>query len=456
MRTLAACAALLLLSACFSDRDADSVTETGTCFAAPTCIDSAHITFCGQDGAVQIVACGIGEACFNGACVAQECTPGDIGCAPDHRAALTCGPSGTWTISQSCGSICYEGKCIKPNCQSCTGNLLVECKYFFSVTDCAETGGECKVDKCVWPPVPPLACEPTCAAGQWCNVATDPPTCQQASCSLPTTFGQPVARVVHLAVLPMPEGCDLDGDGTVDNAFAQSLAGGWPLPNWWNENATLAGSIADGQVSLLLEPSGLSAEGTPTGLRWLVGNTPDIPGSCPGPSCPYTVQPQTYDQTATADICPARAVLPAAIGPEAAGYGPGQALVPFFWKYLVTLQAHNVRLVFEPGDTAWPPKGNFKMCGWFTRKGLTAGIEQSPARSGVGGTKSVVTQMDTWLKWDIDVDGAAGICTGGPRAFEPCQSDADCGPGVFVCKKKGEAVSFAYELRLEPATLGKP
>jgi hypothetical protein len=28
-----------------------------TCFAAPTCIDSAHMAFCGQDGAVQVVAC---------------------------------------------------------------------------------------------------------------------------------------------------------------------------------------------------------------------------------------------------------------------------------------------------------------------------------------------------------------------------------------------------------------
>lgn len=256
-----------------------------------------------------------------------------------------------------------------------------------------------------------------------------------------------MARVVHLALLPESEGCDLDGDGTVDNALAQSMSGGWPLPYWGNENATLTGSIADGEVSLLLEPSG---------LRWLAGNTPYIPGGCPGPSCPYTVQPQTYDQTATADICPARTVLPVAIGPEAPGYGPGQALVPFFWKYLATLQADNVRLVLAPGDTAWPPKGNFKMCGWFTRKGLTAGIEQSPARSGLGGTKNVLLMLNLALKWDIDLDGAPGTCNGGPHTSEPCQSDADCGPGVFICKKKSEALSFAYELRLEPATLGRP
>lgn len=149
---------------------------------------------------------------------------------------------------------------------------------------------------------------PVCPANQYCDSAVDPPSCRDSVCTLPTSWGPQVQKVVVLKLLSLETGCDLDGDGKPNNVLGK-------LTKLYPEvNSATAQRIADGELVWLFESEDWQGDASAVSLSLLRGERHASNSSCDPVSqsanCPYTVSAASYAMSGTPGECDAKAVFP--------------------------------------------------------------------------------------------------------------------------------------------------
>ncbi len=428
----------------------DSTTTTYVCDPAPLGCQSGLVEWrCDSERGPHANPCASGEVCTGGACHPRTCSPGMSVCATDGQIRQYCDVNGI-AGAERCPVFCSGGSCINPPCNSCQGDWAIGCNGSPFV-DCGAKGQLCQGGKCVAESAAaakPLICPGLCSPQQWCDVAESPPACKDLACALPKWSGGAGWRVAQLRLMAAGQGCDLNGDGKVDNGLALALGA-----KVADQNAALQGSILDGQIGVVLRLWPSTGLAVPAGLDWLVASRPAQPcadGS--GISCPATISLASLDVTKAQPVCSALAQLPLASAATATvAYGPtSQLVIPYFAGPQLNLRAASARI--EVGDTV-PQGKKLRLCGWFTAASMQAGVRTSPNRSQFGGAANAQKMLRQSLPFDLNQDGL-GHCTQGPKIDQPCATGSDCGPAVLSCESI-EALSFAYELVVTTAVLGE-
>jgi hypothetical protein len=260
--------------------------------------------------------------------------------------------------------------------------------------------------------VPPKAkpCDGKCVAGEFCDAANN---CVKVACTLPTTFGTAKAKgdpqnVQKLSVLKIAgkdkdgvaRGCDLNGDGKVDNALGglASLA-----------NGQLEGAMKKGQFVLILEPLKYAQDGNQFQVNLLVGDKDDTDKDCDvtdaSKTCKYTVTQSNYDLTAKSGNCPPLVVFDnAKIGKDGA-FAAGGDKQTFDLKFNaagvdIALKITQAKLSGKvTSDKAWVDTKDGLVCGVLTEKDISNLIANLPEEF-----KNLEGTIKAFLKPDLDTD----------------------------------------------------
>ena len=196
-----------------------------------------------------------------------------------------------------------------------------------------------------------------------------------------------VQKVVTLAFGAKTDGCDLNGDGTVDNTMA-GLGG--------IIGSKLQDAVNADSVDMLFDPKSYNTTGTPFQFNVLLG-APTAGSTCKNPSagCEFTVKPSSY----TNDTCDATSCTSKVSFPDATING--SALKASADKFEITLSLSGapltltiskVQLSGTVADSAsWKTTTNGLLCGYVTDTDLNAAIDALPASalSSFGGAATV-------------------------------------------------------------------
>lgn len=345
------------------------------------------------------------------------CTPGIAVCSVDGLAVERCDENGLPHQSRCDPGICKDAKCIDDPCLVCNGDTVPACvRTHTSAQDCKALGRVCANGECVPPGTKSVDCVPKCAANEWCNTSSTPPVCSSSSggCSIVKPSGK-AFKISKIQILPSNEGCDLNGDGSVDNALG-SLApvGGFkPVgPTLASENFTLNAALLDGTLLYALRAISMDSTGVPSALEWLIG----IGKGCEGGSCSFSIDDSSYTSTSSG-TCPVRSVFPA----SGSNFGPASHVsLPFYFNSRYELIADGVR--FVPELTKWNSLIQGRLCGYI----LPGSVVHS------------------FVAPDIDADGK-GVCVSGSNAGKTCYTGTDCGSAIFSCRH-AESISFAIAI----------
>lgn len=334
------------------------------------------------------------QFCAAFACQPDVCVPGKVQCTALYYVE-TCTTYGSGWTTKACaaGAVCQNGVCVlkKPCGGACQAN---------EVCDAA-------TDKCV--PAPKPGCDPPCASGTYCDIAAK--ACKPQLCAFPSQWGPDVQKFSVFKIPAGSVGCDLDGDGKVNNAFATSLsafAG--------QVNGTLAAGIADGSLVQAMETANFKGDGTPFSVAVLSGGLDSANKTCDLTSetanCSYTVHPTSYDPAQPAATCPPVVLWNnvKVLSGKLSGGGPKQSFL-----FTMPLGAAWLALKIEAaqlqgqvaGTTSWQSIKNGLICGVLSKKELEKAIWAVPDGQfdAFGGKSTVLGLLGSLLKNDIDMDG---------------------------------------------------
>ncbi len=286
-----------------------------------------------------------------------------------------------------------------------------------SGTDTAKVpcGGTCKADetcdaatdKCV--AKPKVGCDPACKAGEYCDLVEK--KCKAQTCAFPTAWGPTVQKVSMLKLPPGSEGCDLDGDGKVNNALSTALSA-----FLGQANGPLDKSVKDGTIVLAMETAAYKADGSDFSTNMLVGDVEESNKTCDLVSetanCKYTISPNSYDPKATTPACPAVISFPNMKVKAGKLTGGGSKQIFQFTlpisTFALTLKITQAQLEGDvSGTTGWDATKKGKICGALAKKDIEEAINALPEEqlAALGGKAAVASLIGSLLKTDIDADG---------------------------------------------------
>ncbi|MBI5608318.1 MAG: hypothetical protein HY902_05505 [Deltaproteobacteria bacterium] len=274
-----------------------------------------------------------------------------------------------------------------------------------------DTGNDTSKDTAV--DTGPATCKPACPDGTFCDLTTSPPSCVEGACQMPTTWGPTTQKVASLAMPGAGVGCDLNGDGKVDNAFGAGLA---MLAGQMNDGLTQ--SIANGSLVLLMDTATFKSNGQTFKLDMLTGALAN-PGGCDPVSakanCSYLVSPISYDTAAAAATCPAVVAFSnakvASANLTAGGPTSSIQLVLPLAGLMLNLTLHKAQLQGKVvGGSVWQQTNSGLLCGVITKSDVEAAIMAVPDEqfASLGMDKATVLQLlGSMLQADFAVNGSA-------------------------------------------------
>ncbi|MBI5611297.1 MAG: hypothetical protein HY902_20655 [Deltaproteobacteria bacterium] len=430
-----------------------------TCPIGQTECDGNVVMYC--DGAQWMYSedcANMGMACIDGACSSMPCAAGGFGCVSNQ--VVQCDSAGKgWSVVDDCpaqGKVCGNGSCMTavcaPGMPSCQGNSIAACNESGSGwttpgEDCTKTGKICDTGWCVASVctagtkgclgAKTVSCASdggswqaqACPSGQTCSGST----CQTPTCKPPTSFA-PDAVWMHLPVQDkITGGCDLDGNGTIDNAMAKMAGfviagaqGPYPGP---------------GQYVLVLQASGFDATGKSFELAVLpalpaAGGMDCQPFVPTTQTCKLQADPAGFDLkgSGTANgTCQAKTVLAATVSGgklKAGGKGaelwlPSKAApTPMFFALKDGRIEADV-----PAGTPWQAASKGHLCGWLTASDIGAIVDDFPLLAVGGGMDAATLKQLIFSEVtpDIDSDGdgkADAYSLGVPFGGNPVQLSA--------------------------------
>lgn len=260
-------------------------------------------------------------------------------------------------------------------------------------------------------PKPPAGCDPACKAGEFCDLAAKPPVCKAQTCKLPGEWGPEIQKASKLAIPAGTIGCDLDGDGKPNNAVGAGLSALLKTAN-----DALAKGVKDGSITIMMETKAIKTDGSEFGFNMLLGDLDASNATCDGTtaSCKYTVSPNSYDVSASAELCPAFINFPNAKikdGKMSAG-GKDQVFTLNLPLQGIVLSLSISQATAEAtvtADPTWSASKDGLICGVITKDALGKAIDALPEESiaslGLGTKDQVKAMIGGFLKTDMDVDG---------------------------------------------------
>lgn len=293
-----------------------------------------------------------------------------------------------------------------------TGPAAVDAAAEVAAPPC---GGPCKADetcdaatnKCV--AKPKVGCDPACKAGEFCDLADK--KCKAMTCKFPEKWGPDVQKISALSLAPAAEGCDLDGDGKVNNALTKALA-----TFQKQANDGLDKGVKDGSLVIAMETAGFKSDGTEFTTNILVGDVDASNKTCDvvndTANCKYTASINSYDFKAATPACPPVVSFPnfkVDKGAMTAG-GPKQVFafsLPIT-DIILTLKISQAKLQGEvAGTTKWEGTKKGLICGAVVKKDIEAAIDAVPDEqlAKLMDKATLKGLLATLLVPDIDVDG---------------------------------------------------
>ncbi len=208
-----------------------------------------------------------------------------------------------------------------------------------------------------------------------------------------------VQKVTTLAFGSKTEGCDLNGDGKVDNTMSglASIVG-----------TKLQDAVNADSVDMLFDPKSYNTTGTPFLFNVLLGAP--APGStCKNPSagCDYDVKSSSYsNKKCDATSCDAVVNFPTATitGTALKATADKFAITLTLSGAPLTLTVSKVQLSGTVADsTSWKTTTGGMLCGYITDTDLNAAIDALPASalSGFGGAAAVKGLLPILVPSDI-------------------------------------------------------
>ncbi len=246
-----------------------SIFVSAACGTSHTAPDAA-ILF---DAVVPEPTCGNGRLDPREMCDDGNTTSGD-GCTEECRREAYCGDSNIDSGEECDDGNNRSGDGCRSDCASdeTCGNGIVD----YAAGEICDGEPGCEMS----PPaegLPDLRCKSLLGCGDGAIVI--PEVCDDMNvlswdgCSA-VCQEEPAMVVSSMSIAGRGIGCDLTGDGTIDNAFQRALGVGTPLLSMY-----VSGAIMDGSIILLLGLQGLD---DPRGendedfrIAWLIGNDPD-------------------------------------------------------------------------------------------------------------------------------------------------------------------------------------
>jgi hypothetical protein len=421
------------------DCDDGNICTGDSCLPDGGC---AHTTLDGvpcDDGSVCTLddVC-VGDVCGGGAvapcddgneCTADLCHPvsgcyhelGDNPCCDDQGVNIC--DDGDHCTTDSCdpdtGECFYEFNALPCDDQdSCTGpDLCTDGACLGAPMDC-EDDNPCTVDACEVgvgcvhaPAEAGLACDDglDCSTGDHCEEAAC--VADLSECGCVVDFSDAVNKVNGLLIGTDGQagsGLDVDNNpttcspagscgGGIDNAL--SMLGGFA-------NEALQGSVEDGQVIFLFEHRNFSATGEVYEVIFHIGEAADEQCDVQGATCPYLVDPATFDET----CAPLVSLDNAAInGATLSAGGPGYSfplVLPISDGVLleVTLFATQVQaqVAFEAG---MPVSLDGILAGAISKAAMIEALDAVPADQLPLDKDLIIQMIQGLIQSDIDSDG---------------------------------------------------
>lgn len=231
-------------------------------------------------------------------------------------------------------------------------------------------------------PKPPMGCDPACKAGEFCDMKATPPKCTAMACALPTKWGPTIQKASKLELPAGTVGCDLNGDGKVDNALGTGLS-----MLLGQANDALKKSVGEGKIVILMETAAYKDDGSAFSLNMLVGDMDASNATCDSTSatanCKYTVSDKSYDPTSKATTCPALINFPDAKVTTGKLTGGGKDQ-----KFFLNIPVAGINLSLAisqaqakgdvTGKGSWDSTAAGLICGILTKKDLEAAINAVP------------------------------------------------------------------------------
>lgn len=219
----------------------------------------------------------------------------------------------------------------------------------------------------------------------------------KVACVLPTTWAPVVHRVSALAIAPTkvvvagstckddagcneaagetcsvgpgtcmaPNGCDLDGDGKVENGFAKILG------LYKEANNLLQEKTASGEVVVLLEAPGFASDGKAFAVHLLQGDLADKACNPQTAACSFTVRPANYDATAPSQVCPAQFVVAKTMISQGKLNAATSTVLPLPLVAPADVECPGLRFRIHsvqgdvPADGPWPATKKGRLCGYL-------------------------------------------------------------------------------------------
>ena len=464
--------------ACYADGDPDPGNECLVCSPADNAFVAADGAACGGDPCT-VGTCAGGvcsatldcddanpctdDACLEGACssVPNEaaCDDGNACTTEDACAGGTCGGAvagdcaadedcggdplscvATWTCTAQC--VCEPdqvkippqgppGACATQTCDKATGEW--ETELHLDGTPCDDvdpctTGDHCEAGQCKG------GASLVCNDGQLCTAdVCEPGTgCVAAPYDGGECEGCKAQRMTSILFGKEGEGLDIDGDGTIDNAFAP-LA---PLAN-----PALDADVQAGAFTWLAQHAGFDPSGAPYVLNVLHGDSTPCPQG--GTGC-YEVKAINYEPDCSPKFRFDNATL---TGDHLSAGGPGTTVTARFTlvpgvlgEYLLTDVVVDATLEVKPG-LGLAISGT--IAGAVSLEQVKASIEPLDDKDLPVPKATLLALLDATIVPDVDADGdgvmesaSFALLVAGSPAQIPSVEDDVCptcssGPCVF-------------------------
>ncbi len=374
-------------------------------------------------------------ACFQGQCIKSPCVPGGNGCVGTD--AVQCDANGGWNVIEPCGNqgkVCSGGACqvpvCAPNTTGCNGTIVMVCSSDGSAwseqQDCGQQGQFCDQGKCISQlcTAGTTGCfgnsTATCASDgmAWNETPCGSKVCTAGSCSAPKCAlpnKYPADAVwLHWVQPKSDTGCDLNGDGKIDNTLGKmigfTLAGG-------------QGPFGNGKPFVMaLVANGYSTAGSAFELQLL----PSLAGPGSAVCAPFEPGTQTcslvpdvsaYQLASTSATCPPVTAWQDAkvSGGKLQAGGPSTTIA-------LPMTAAPTSLSYElkgariqatvPSGAAMNSLSSGSLCGWLTKADLDTILDNLPpgfyAETGMdpAGIKTLLYQNSPP---DFDSDGNGSL-----------------------------------------------
>lgn len=260
-------------------------------------------------------------------------------------------------------------------------------------------------------------CGGPCQAGEVCDMTQDggkgkcvKPTCADPDIKL-YTDNTNINKVSKLSILAKDKGCDLNGDGTIDNVL------GKVLDLYASVNDTLDETVKDGSLVILLVPDGFKTDGSNFTASLLIGAIDEaVKKDCDASKqgdCKYLVSKSSFDPLSKGTTCqPYVTFDPVTV--KAGDLKAGGDKQNFELNLDITgiqlkLRISKAQLSGkQTDDKAWKTTTGGMLCGVITEEDLDAAVDKVPDEelAKLGFDKATIKGiLAGLLKSDIDTDG---------------------------------------------------